>query len=208
MGRPKDADSARTYDAIVAAAHELMSGEDAPTAPSLRAVARRSGFSPGTIQYYFESKEDLLEACLDRYYEQIASIAGELLAQPLLPEHAGAIVEGGVRRLYRFLREHRGLLKLRLMTNARRGELHPRRQDEFMGMLLDAAVKQAAPLIEVSPLDARLSIQAISAFIARYALLSDAEVERLTGLEGQAARDAVEDFVGRAGRRLIRPTDG
>ena len=78
MARPVDADSAHTYDSIVRAALDVLNDVGLPEKLSMRKVASAAEVSPGTIQYYFGSKTDLLEACLDGYYQRLTLLAGQL----------------------------------------------------------------------------------------------------------------------------------
>lgn len=206
VSRPADANSAETYDRILAAAlAELM--ETTPrTGISVRRVAERAGVSLGTLQYYFENKQKLLEACLDGYYARLGALAGQLVDH-FLQENTAAGAETiafATRRLYRFVRDERPLIELRLITNAMRGELAPERQREFMGQLIERAARVLEPHVAIDQLDARLSIQMLVAGIIRMALLSPSERLVLTGSETE---EVVEDFVVRAALRLIRPTD-
>ena len=77
MARPAHASSEDTYDAILDVALAIVR-ESGPDACSLREVARRADVSTGTIQYYFENRAGLLEACLDHLYVWVAR---EVLAE-------------------------------------------------------------------------------------------------------------------------------
>lgn len=207
MGRPVDADSERTYTTIVDAALGVLDDVGHPDRLSLRKVATVADVSLGTIQYYFPSKRELLEACLDGHYERITSVANELFAAA--EGLAGReLVEHAARMFFGFVRRERALIRLRMVTNAELGELHPRRQPEFMGAVIAAATERLQSELEVDPIDARLSIQSMSNVMVRMALLSDSERAHLTGLTGAEAEAAVEGFVVRAARRLVRPSDG
>ena len=145
MARPVDADSARTYDTIVSAAREAMfAGEDAQIDVSMRKVAELAEVSSGTLSYYFPNKVDLLEACLDAYYERLSALTAELMAEVATARDAPAtFIRAAARRLYRFARSERRELSLRVATNAQRGELHPRRQVHVLGPFVgQAALKR------------------------------------------------------------------
>ena len=207
MARPKDADSERTFNTIVDAALELLA-ECAAPAPSLRKVAKKANVSLATIQYYFGSKEELLEACLDGYYGRLTAAGGELMALAEQGATGRALIEQAVGALYDFHYRERAMMALRVATNAQRGELHPRRQVEFMAGLAVQAARAMQPHVEVELMDARFSVQAVATMIVRFVLMSDSELTHLTGLEGEASRAAARDYVVRAARRLVRPSDG
>ena len=208
MARPANADSAETIARIIAAALDELAQQDEPTAPALRAVAKRAGVGLGTIQYYFESKETLLEACLDGYHERLAALAGSLtssLKQGDSPSTTAIdLVDAAVAALFAFARKERGLLRFRAAATFSRGELAPLRQRDFMGGLSQLAADALAAHVNVPLLDARLAVHAMSATIVRFALMSDAEVGWATGLSGEAAHAAMSAYVPRAARRLLR----
>jgi AcrR family transcriptional regulator len=207
MARPANADSAETIARIIAAALEELAQQDEPTAPALRAVAKRAGVGLGTIQYYFESKETLLEACLDGYHERLAALAGSLtssLRHGFSQSTPTEFVDAAVAALFAFARKERGLLRFRAAATFSRGELAPPRQRDFMGGLSELAADALSPHVNVPLLDARLAVHAMSATIVRFALMSDAEVAWATGLSGEAAHAAMSAYVPRAARRLLR----
>jgi AcrR family transcriptional regulator len=205
MARPKDADAAATYDSIVRAALEVLGEVDNPSKVSMRGVAVRAEVSLGTIQYHFANKDALLEACLDGYYERLGALAQELMAaahDPTAPRET--FVAEAVRTMYRFVRHERAATVLRLVTTTAQGELNPTRQPEFMGALISACAQALAPFADADDLDLRLSIQGMSVMLMRFALLSDGEITTVTGLDEDAARQAVEDYVVRAACRLVK----
>lgn len=205
MVRPRDADPAASYEGILAAALAELRDTRPRNAISMRRVAERAGVSLGAVQYYFENKETLLEACLDGYYRRLTATAHRLVqdlaAGDLAP--GAASIRHVMRTLYRFVRAERALVELRLITNALRGELHPSRQPEFMQALIGAASAALLPHVRVSELDVRLAVQMMAYGAIRMALMSESERRSVAGLSGQAADDAVEDFVVRAACRIV-----
>jgi len=206
VGRPTDADSEATYDSIVQATLDLLDEHGRIEAVSLRKVAGRAGVSLGTIQYYFENKETLLEACLDGYYARMTKLVNELM--PLIgdPDYAGAALLDHVsRELYRWARRERGLLALRMSTNARRGELHESRQSKFMGGLISQVAKALGGHITISESEARIAIQLFASMLMRSVLFTDAEIEVLTDAGGDEGRAKIEEFFVTTVRRVLRP---
>ncbi|MEM9187733.1 MAG: TetR family transcriptional regulator [Myxococcota bacterium] len=204
MARPKDADSAATFDSIIVAALEVLAEADSPSKLSVRKVAARAEVSLGTIQYYFPTKDSLLEACLDGYYERLALLGQKIVAGATSPAaDKAAYIEASVRELYRFVRRERVAVGLRMATNTTKGQLHPQRQAEFMGSAIQAAATALTPFVDIEELDVRLSIQAMASILVRMALMSDTEIQHLTDLDGEEARNAIEDYVVRAAKRLV-----
>ncbi len=207
MVRPRDADSAESYDGIVAAALAELRETRPRNAISMRRVAERAGVSLGAVQYYFENKETLLEACLDDYYGRLVATANRLVQDlaggDLAPGEA--TIAHVMRTLYRFVREEEALIELRLITNALRGELHPRRQPEYMSTLIAQAARTLLPHVTVSELDVRLAVQMMAYSAIRMALMSESERQAVAGLEGAEADAVIEDFVVRAACRMVCP---
>lgn len=204
MPRPKNADSAATFDSIVRAGLELLYETDDVKALSLRKAAARAGVSHGTIQYYFSNKEELLEACLDAYYSRLAEFGQELIQYVnQTADDSAAIIEELVRRSWRFVRSERTMMRLRLVTNATRGELHPDRQPHFLGSLVRAAAKTIAPHTPLGLVEAGLVVQSMSMLLVRFAIFSDSEVLHLTGESGVAGEKRVEDFLIRSAKRML-----
>ncbi len=204
MARPKDADSAATYEAIIAAALELLATVDKPSQLSMRRVAQEADVSLGTVQYHFPNKDALVEACLDGYHDRMNALAQGLIVAAADPDtRRDDFIAHAVRELYRFVRRERAAVALRLATNVAKGELAPERQEPVMGALVTEAARALEPFVAVSELDVRLSIQAMATVVVRFAGLSDGEISALTELEGTAAREAIEEFCVRAGCRLV-----
>ncbi|MEM9074419.1 MAG: TetR/AcrR family transcriptional regulator [Myxococcota bacterium] len=208
MARPRDADSAKTYERIVAAALEEVRASTPRNAISMRKVAERAELSLGTIQYYFERKEDLLEACLNGFYERLGQVAVRVIQETA----SGSVpagrptTENAVRTFYRFVCEEHALIELRLVTNAMRGELHPQRQPDFLGDIIGEAARAAAKHVQVDELDTRMATQAISSTLVRFALMSESERRFLTGKD--TSDEEFEELVIRMACRLVRPGDG
>ena len=205
MARPPDADSAETHDRIVGAALSLLQEQGAATQLSMRQIAGRAQVSTGTIQYYFETKEELLEACLDSYHARIAALLGEFSQRLAAAESGEALIEWGARRVYRFVHEERHLVELRLVTNLRRGELHPRRQPEVLGALVGHAADTLKPFVHADPIEIRLAIQALAAMYVRFARFSPGELAALTGIDSDEASEVSESYFARAAALLLRP---
>lgn len=72
MARPKDPElQARRRALVLDATVELLS-EGSWTKMTLDAVARRAGVSKGVVTYWFDSKDALLVAAIERFHEQYA----------------------------------------------------------------------------------------------------------------------------------------
>lgn len=203
MARPKDADSEKTWNRIVdAARRELLESREQSPDVSMRQVAALAGVGTGTIQYYFPTKESLLEACLDAYY-----VALDLLVRDLAGAAAGAaadpraFMEIAARRLYRFVLAERASLKLRAVTNAYRGGLPAERRSMYPRDLLTAL----APMLGIDADELELTIQTMTFVMMQYALLGEDDIVALTGHGGEVGRRALEDHVVRVALRLVFP---
>ena len=194
MARPAHASSEDTYDAILDVALAIVR-ESGPDACSLREVARRADVSTGTIQYYFENRAGLLEACLDHLY---AWVTREVLAELELIAASGDVLsslERITRKALRFTRENQELVRMRYMTTTERGALPDQRLVRQLLPLLDKVGGQLAPDAPVK-VRLRLAAHTLELAVSRYALHTDEECLQITGLgELPAALRAVEDHL-------------
>jgi AcrR family transcriptional regulator len=203
MARPKDADPAQTLDNIVAAARELIfaDGTEPALDVSLRAIAERAGVSFGTLSYYFPSREQLLERCLDPHYERVDDLLDELIRRASAPSQPREVVELATRRFFRLASSGRAEVLLQNATTARRGALHPERTSG-LERYLDAGAAVLAGLAGMTEHDARLAIHSTMTLIMRYATMDDAELEAILGATGPDARRQLEDHVVRVTLRI------
>ncbi|TPW76568.1 TetR/AcrR family transcriptional regulator [Schumannella soli] len=78
--RPKRADAARNYDALVAAAREIFARDG--SGASLEEIARSAGVGIGTLYRNFPTRDDLIEAV---YVEEVQSLVLAAQATESLP---------------------------------------------------------------------------------------------------------------------------
>ena|SRR5690348_8978374 len=78
--RPKRADARRNYDALIAAAREAFTQDDADA--SLEGVARRAGVGIGTLYRHFPTRKDLLAAVYEEEVQAICQSAEEFTGLP------------------------------------------------------------------------------------------------------------------------------
>jgi AcrR family transcriptional regulator len=71
-GRPVGADAAQTRERIVRAAYEVIN-ECGYAATTFQEIAKRTGLSRPTLNYYFSSREDLYRALLKQAHEVVLS---------------------------------------------------------------------------------------------------------------------------------------
>jgi AcrR family transcriptional regulator len=204
MARPPNADSARTVDSIITAALAVIAESRRVDDLSLRQVAQRAEVGLSTVQYYFATRDALLEACLDGYHQRLVALANELSASL---EQAGdgraAQLEKTVRAFFRFALREKTLIQLRVSTTLTHREQRTLARDELGAMIIREAANTLAPHTGATVLEARFAIHAMSAMIVRCALSSDVEVKTLTDLPLPEAHDAIEDQLVRAARRLL-----
>ncbi len=83
------ANSEVTKAALLDAAREVFAAQGVEGA-SLRAIQRSAGLAPGTLQYHFASREDLLRALLAREQaginEKVVALAAELAGRDEAPD--------------------------------------------------------------------------------------------------------------------------
>ncbi len=203
MARPKDSDSAATYDAILRAAQRVVA-DHGLGAMSFRRVAKEADLAIGTVTYYFADRAELIEACLTDYYDALERLALPFvarLAQGGEPAHA--IVEEGVAAIARHAFDHRGAVRLRLLANAEGGELSPTHRKRFATPLL-AKVSPFLAKLTRDPIEARLCIQSVNYAVTRYAAMTDAELTEATGCDDAVqARERAITHVVRLALRVL-----
>jgi AcrR family transcriptional regulator len=213
VARTKDANSAETYGAILRAARELIFAEglDGATHISMRRIASLAGVSFGTLSYYFPTKEELLERCLDGHYERVDKLVEEVLehTKSTLSTAGGvdlvALMADATRRFYRLSAADRAELLLRSATNAERGGLHPERRVNALGRNVERGAIALAHITGQSEADCRLAINSIMALIVRYVTLDDAALTTLLGEATEASRQKLEDHVVELSVRIALP---
>jgi len=99
-GRPplRASELARRKRAILAAALRLVAAQGAG-AVRLRDVARESGVSVGSLQYYFDSRDQLIREALDQHAREVVDLvplAGDVSATP--GTRLAAIIDAAVLR--------------------------------------------------------------------------------------------------------------
>lgn len=205
MARPKDADSEVTYEAIIEAALDEIRSTMPRDAISLRKVAARAGLTMGAVQYYFQSKDALLEACLDGYHERLTRLGGVLAIRGLQAsdEELSTIVCDAAIELWRFVQGERFLLELRVTIASRNGGLPEVRvrtvvERGLRGVAQDLARRLGRPESEIF-----LALRAFEAMIVRMTVMSSEERERVMQSEERDAQEVFEVFVRDAARRLF-----
>ncbi|MCA9648089.1 MAG: TetR/AcrR family transcriptional regulator [Polyangiaceae bacterium] len=204
MARPKESDSAKTHKQIVEAALELLREKRDPSFLSMRRVAARAGLSPSTLQYYFTSKEALLEACLDGYHERLSLRVKAALTAVATTSDTRRKVEATLRSFIAFIREEELLVALRVMTTARRGGLHPSRQAEFLGSFVREAVALLGQHSALEPLEARLLIHGLTLSLPRILLMSPEEQAGLHGKHDIPSQAELDDALVRIVLRILK----
>ncbi|MEV4613580.1 helix-turn-helix domain-containing protein [Kitasatospora sp. NPDC049258] len=78
--RPRRADAARNFDALLAAAREAFAEQGAEA--SLEDIARRAGVGIGTLYRNFPARRHLFEAVYANEIDELGLLAAELSAEP------------------------------------------------------------------------------------------------------------------------------
>ena len=201
MGRRASNDSAETFDRIVATATRILS-ESGASQLTLRRVASETGLRLGTVQYYFASKDALVERVLSEHsaalQERLDVVRAALTAGADLEE----VLVAGVRALYRQRGDERETYRLRVLWSvASEGQ-------SGQGLVLLREMQQTARLLQehgIGELESRFLVHSISVLLTRYAIHPEAELRTLLGVaEGFGVHEAVEEHLAAATRALVR----
>ena len=77
-------DSHSKYDQILDAFQELLENEDIQHI-SVNQIAKKAGIGKGSIYYYFSSKDEILNALIQRIYKKAITMARDLQIQTQIP---------------------------------------------------------------------------------------------------------------------------
>ena len=126
---------AAARDRILDAADEVF-GAVGFAAATTRQIAAASGATKALIHYHFKTKDGLLEALLDRYYQALgATLQGALAGAGDLRARTLALVD----RYLDFLRRHRNFA--RIVQRQAAGGPHQARIREHMAPLLELGTR-------------------------------------------------------------------
>lgn len=178
--------SSHVVERILGAARQLLESGD-PSAITFRSVARLAECSPGTVVYYFETREQLMEATLDPHHD----LVGEVLDQGhTTAEHSGTSAEQTTDSLVTYALESRELMRLQLVAWCARWSLPEHRLQALRGRLDRVEGLPWKP--DWTPPQRRVLIQLSSYGVQRFACMADEELLAVTGLDDlDAARQAI-----------------
>lgn len=204
MIRPKHPrDSAETFERIVDSAMALIANEGAKEL-SLRRVASASGCSLGTVQYYFPSKDSLIDSCLRRQNDTLRLRGERMLAEIASGKQPLDAVVDFVNDAFHHCCESRQLVRLRLIAIMQGDRLTQDGQERFLYLEARRLGDLVATAVPLEPSEARLVAQSVSALVARYSAFDPEELCSVVGTPRHAdAIAAVEKHLARMIRRLL-----
>jgi len=195
--------SADSLEHIVDSAMALVAGDGAKQL-SLRRVAAASGCSLGTVQYYFGSREALIDSCLKRQNDVLkerGQRALEEIASGKAPVDAAVDL---VVDAFRHCCGTRELVRLRLLAILQGESLQRHGQERFLYIENRRLGELVATVLPLEASEARLVAQSVSSLVARYAAFGPDELCNVVGAGAQAeALAAVEKHLARVTRRLL-----
>ncbi len=175
VGRPENADSAATFEKIRAAALKIVQ-ESGVEALSIRRVAKDAGVSIGTLRYYFDTREALVEGCLDCYHERLLTLEQSMTELLLASQDPRAAVASIVRAIFPFLSLQPELHRLRLLSTLQQGQVTEERRAHMHPLFLKNAATALTASSGKSPAELRLVVDSIMRMISWYAACSDDEL--------------------------------
>jgi AcrR family transcriptional regulator len=179
VARPVAADADATRARILAAAVGLVSDRGIE-GTTVRDVAARAKVSLATVLHYFGSKDGLHAACVQAMDDELGALRAELLAAAVPGVTRAELLARMVRRAWSFARAHRVAHRIILRTVLDHGGLPQDRVETLLRPGLDDAAHILAPLLDVTPLRARMTMQSIVQLVARYAICGDDELRLIT----------------------------
>lgn len=196
MARPVAADAEATKARILGAAVHLVSlrGVDGTT---VRDIAGEAKVSLATVLHYFGSKDGLYSAVVEAMDKQLGGLRDALIREARPGHSAEQMVAAMARRAWLFALDHRMAHRVILRAVLDNGGMPDERIEKFVRPSLEDAETVLAPLLGISPLQARLGVQTFVMLAARYAICSEAELMTIT------AKDSVDDATAAVSDHLV-----
>ncbi len=194
MGRSKSQRSEATVEGIVDAALRVVH-QHGPAAVSVRTVAREAGLATGTVTYHFKNREELIERCFDRYYDEFRKLQQQFLQRFAAIKEPRALASECVRTLFRWAAQNPVLHRLRLQTTLTLGGRDERRFAGTIYPALQMGARLLSPRVGRPEAHLRLFLLTFSNSIARTVSESERELRQVTGAETHAeALQVLEDY--------------
>ncbi len=175
MSRRANADSSATFEHILDSARRILKRCNGNVSNlSFRALANEAKLSHGTIRYYFQTREALVEALLEAHYADLNRVADA--AEAALNHAPDAAIPGVLRRIVTQLYCHCAestdvALRMSIPSETR---LH---------YVTHYFTRMVPPIAQRSGADAntvRLVFHSVMFALVRYATLEDAERQLVT----------------------------
>lgn len=167
MLRPPSMSEPDTYDQILDAARALVREEGRPQL-SIRKVARKAGVSVGSVQYYFQNLDALLDAVTDPWHTGLSSIVKRCAMEIPQSDDREERLLSMCLEIYDLAVECRELVRTRRIDTIERGELAPRRAESAQ-FWMDAGAKIAAAEVGGDEVDWRLLMQGVEHLVIGFA---------------------------------------
>lgn len=183
MSRRANADSSATYEHILDSARRILKRCNGNVSNlSFRTLANEAKLSHGTIRYYFQTREALVEALLEAHYADLNRVADA--AEAALNHAPDAAIPGVLRRIVTQLYCHCAqssdvTLRMSIPSETR---LH------YVTHYFARMVPPISRRSGATPTAVRLVFHSVMFALVRYATLEDAE--RLLVTQAASAEEA------------------
>jgi AcrR family transcriptional regulator len=166
------------------------------TRVTMREVAQKAGVSVSVVAHHFIDKDGLVGACIDIAYEELRSMATEMLTLLASGQPPEQVLEHAARTGFRFTRAHRPALRALQARVIDRGGIDPRRRGELHIPFIEALAAWLGTRVDRPAAEMRLRVQSMVFLVVRYGVARDADLLRLTGAADIAgAEDAIADHL-------------
>jgi AcrR family transcriptional regulator len=204
MSRPKDADSKETRERILRCACDLLS-ESSKTF-SLRAVARASNVSIGTLQYHFVDKRSLVDACIDTVYQNLSELAPTLAARLSTSTDPKDLIREAVNFGFTYACENRPFIRILEESIVRNGGLDFARNEATQQPFIENLSKFLGGLLPLPQPEIRLRINSVVLLIGRYSIMEESSLRDIfTPDEGKTVFETVEEHLVGLAQNLLTP---
>jgi len=195
--------SADTKGRILDVALEIIEKEGLK-ALKVRTVSERTGLSLSLVNHHFGSKQGLLDACKDRYYQGLQDVVAAVIEETRDGTMAD-VVELAIRDTFSYSRVHRAVLRMLTRDVFADGGLIEPYRETLQRPHFNPVMDFFAPRLGLDPQRARVRLQAISVVLTRFATSTEEELKAIFGLSGDEAVAAAEDHLVEIAGLLLMP---
>lgn len=196
MARIKNSNSEETVRRILAAFAELVAESSPKDSFSVRQVAERAELSPGTVTYYFPTKDALIAAGMEPHGERLRSTIDALIAGA--DEQEDLLGHMAVT-MFRFAVRERHYLELKDLLIRKKHPLSAALLAEAQE-LNETGARELSKRLNIPEPQVMATVWSIQAWVTKMILMDEGFADRFLGENADESQleSMVTDFIRRA----------